>query len=270
MESTSKTESSDPTLRRPIRFSLKLLLLIFSISCVWLGYASNRARSQKRAVDRVIELGGHVGFDYQFDSNMNWRKDPKLPAPVWLIDVIGEDYARRPMVVNFDDGSDPTNGDLSVLERFTDLKQLTFMNRKRITDDGLHHLSPLAKLEVLALNGTHVRDQGLQHIRHMQNLTGLSLDRTPITHHGLKYVGELKKLEWLNLNDTQVTDEGLRHIASLPHLETLQLRGTSITDEGIKQLSRMTSLKLVLLGDAISREGQAWLQAQLPKCKVAW
>lgn len=268
VESTSELQSSDTTPRRYVRFSLRLLLLFITASCVWLGLASSRTRSQKRAVDRVHELGGRVAFDYQLDANMKWRKDPKLPAPVWLIDLIGEDYVRRPSIVNFDDGSDPTNDDLSVVERFTDLKQLTLMNKKRITDDGLHHLLTLSKLEVLALNGTNVRGPGLKHIIHMQNLTGLTLDNTPITDVGLKYVGELRTLEWLNLNRTQITDDGLRHIAALPHLESLQLRGTTITDEGVKQLASMTSLKRVLLGDAISTEGRAWLKAQLPNCAM--
>ncbi len=145
---------------RWLRFSLRLLLLVVTALCVWLTVVSNRARSQKRAVDRVQQLGGRVAFDYQFDANMNWRNDPRLPAPVWLIDLIGEDYVRSVAIVNFDEGSDPTNDDLIAVAGFSDLKQLTLANRKRISDDGLRYISGLSKLEVLALNGANVQGEG--------------------------------------------------------------------------------------------------------------
>lgn len=253
---------------RWLRFGLRSVLVVVTAACVWLAVVSHNARSQKKAVDRVEELGGHIAYDDQFDANMNWKKDPKLPAPVWLIDLIGEDYARSVTIVNFDDGSDPTNDELAVVEGLSSLKQLTLMNRKLITDDGLLHVTRLSNLEVLALNGTNVRGKGLRHIANLRNLTGLTLDNTPLTDDGLKYIGQLPKLEWLHLSNTQITDDGLRNIASLRRLEDLQIRGTSITDDGIKHLSDITSLKRVLLSDNVSKEGRSWLQAQLPKCKV--
>ena len=267
MESTSKQAGARKRTSW-LRFSLRFLFLVVTAACVWLAVVTNRARSQKQAVNRVQELGGQVAFDYQFDANMNWRKDPQLPAPVWLIDLVGEDYARSVVIVNLAEGSDPTDDDLSVVKRLTDLKQLSLFNRKRITDDGLRHLTRLSELQVLALNGTNVRGQGLQHVVHMRNLTGLTLDNTPLTDEGLRYIGELANLEWLHFSNTRITNDGLKHIASLRSLEDLQIRGTSITDEGIKHLAGMTSLKRVLLGDKVSKEGRAWLQTQLPKCKV--
>ena len=253
---------------RWFRFSLRFLLLLVTATCVWLAVVSNRARSQKRAVDRIQELGGGVAFDYQFDANMDWKKDPQLPAPAWLTDLIGEDFARSVVIVNLAEKSDPTNDDLSIVERLTDLKQLSLANRKRITDDGLGHLTRLSEMEVLALNGTNVRGPGLQHVVHMQNLTGLTLDNTPLTDDGLQYIAELANLEWLFLSNTQITDEGLRHVAALRRLEDLQIRGTAITDEGVKHLAGIKSLKRVLLGDNVSQQGRSWLQSQLPNCKV--
>jgi Leucine-rich repeat (LRR) protein len=267
MESTGKLAAA-PNRTRWFRFSLRFLLLAVAALCVWLAVVSNRARRQKQAVDRVDELGGQVAFDYQFDANLNWRKDPKLPAPTWLTDLIGEDFARSVVIVNFAEGSDPTDEDLSVVERLTDLKQLSLFNRKRISDDGLAHVRRLSNLEVLALNGTNIRGEGLQHIANLRNLTGLTLDNTPLGDEGLEYIGQLPKLEWLHLSNTRITDDGLRHIALLGDLEDLQIRGTSITDAGIKHLARMTSLKRVLLGDNVSKEGRTWLQGQLPKCTV--
>lgn len=267
MESTNN-RGTGAKLTRWSRFSLKFFLLAITATCVWLAFVSNRARSQKKAVDRTLKLGGGVAFDYQLDANMQWRTNPTLPAPAWLIDLVGEDCARSVAIVNFDEGSDPTDEELSVVERFTELKQLTLMNRKKITDDGLRHLTKLGELEVLALNGTNVRDKGFQYIVHMQNLTGLTLDDAPVTDEALKYIGRLTNLKWLHLNNTQITDVGLQHLTELRMLEDLQLRDTSVTDEGIKHLSRMTSLKQILLGDGVSRKGRTSLQVQLPKCRV--
>jgi len=253
---------------RWLQFSLRFLLLAVTALCVWLAVVSNRARSQKLAVDRVQQLGGGIAFDYQFDAHLNWRKDPKLPAPVWLIDLIGEDYARSVTIVNFDNGSDPTNDDLAAVEGFSDLKQLTLTNRKRISDDGLRHIAGLSKLEVLVLSGTNVQDEGLRRLTNLQNLKGLTLDNTPLTDSGLKYIVQLSNLKWLHLSNTRITDDGLQQIQFLRRLENLEIRGTSVTDEGIKHLAGMTTLKRVLLGDRVSEKGRSWLQTQLPKCKV--
>ena len=262
-------QSATPPLSRYLRFSLRTFFLLIIATGVWLSVISNRARVQKQSVDRVNQLGGQVGFDYQFDDKMAWRKDAKLPAPVWMIDLIGPDYARSITIVNFDEGSDPSDEDLKVIASCTSLKQLSLANRKRITDNGLRHFTRLTELEVLALNGTNVAGEGLQHTQNMQKLKGLTLDNSPLTDEALIYIGRLEKLEWLLLSNTRVTDDGLRHLATLKSLENLQLRGTSLTDEAVKYLSGLTSLKRVLLGENVSEEGRALLQAQLPKCKIS-
>ncbi len=98
-------QSATPALSRYLRFSLRTFFLLIIATGVWLSVISNRARIQKQTVDRVNQLGGQVGFDYQFDDKMSWRKDPKLPAPVWMIDLIGADYARSVTIVNFENVS---------------------------------------------------------------------------------------------------------------------------------------------------------------------
>lgn len=261
-------QSATPPLSRYLRFSLRTFFLIIATG-VWLSVISNRARIQKQTVDRVNQLGGQVGFDYQLNDKMSWRKDPNLPAPVWMIDLIGADYVRSVSIVNFDDGSDPSDDELTVVANLTGLKQLTLANRKRITDSGLRHLTRLSEMEVLALNGTNVSGEGLQHILNMQKLKGITFDNSPLTDDAMQYIGRLEKLEWLFLNNTKITDDGLRHVTTLRSLENLQLRGTSITDEAIKYLSSLTSLKRVMLGENVSKEGRALLQAQLPKCKIS-
>lgn len=267
----SSLESSTKVRRRSwLRCSIRSLLLVVTVVSVWLAVVSSRARSQKQAIDRVKQLGGFLGFDYKLDANMKWRKDPKLPAPVWLIDLIGEDYVRSVWIVNFDDGSDPTDDDLEVVERFDTLKQLTLMNRKKITDEGLRHVSGLTELEVLALNGTNVSGEGLSHLRNCRRLKGLPMNNTPLMDIGLSHISHLGNLEWVQLSGTQITDQGLSHLSGLTNLESLELRDTAITDDGLKHLSNLKSLKkLHLRGTRTTDAGRSWLQKELPNCKVA-
>ncbi len=266
---TSESHSQASRGRWP-RFSLRFLLAIVTLVGVWLAFTSHRARSQKLAIAEVERLGGFLGFDYQFDAGMTWRKDPQLPVPVWMVDLVGEDYARSVLIVNFDDGSDPTNADLKVVERFDDLQQLTLMNRKRITDEGLRHLAGLTELEVLAINGTNVTGAGLSYLRDCSKLEGLAMSNTPLTDVGLAHISSLKQLEWLQLNGTQVTDEGLLHLSGLTNLESLQLRDTAITDRGLKNLAGLQSLKKVLLGGTqTTADGRSLLKREVPKCTVS-
>lgn len=251
------------------RFSLRLLLVIVTLVAVWLAVTSQRARSQKLAIAEVERLGGFLGFDYQFDAGMKWRKDPQLPVPIWMVDLIGEDCARSVLIVNFDDGSDPNNDDLKVVERLDDLKELTLMNRTKITDEGLRHVAGLAELEVLAINGTNVTGDGLSYLRNCRKLKGLPMSDTPLTDAGLSHISHLQQLEWLQLNGTQITDEGLSQLSGLTNLESLQLRDTSITDRGLEHLSSLKSLKeLLLRGTETTTKGRSMLQRELPKCSV--
>jgi hypothetical protein len=196
----------------------------------------------------VQKLGGRIGFDYQFDALGKWKvKSVQQPTtPAWIRRAIGDDYFRRVVIINFDEGSDPTDQDLTVLHDLPDLKQLTLMNRTGITDDGLRNLSGLRHLEVLALSGTKVKGSGLGHIRSPRRIEGLTLDDAPGTDEELAHIEKLTSLKWLNLNNTRITDKGLVHLASLKSLEALQICGTQTTPSG-----------------------RATLRQALPNCKVS-
>jgi predicted xylose isomerase-like sugar epimerase len=50
--------------RRWFRFSLRMLLLVVTVLCVWLGFNVNAARRQKEAVQAIRLAGGSVWFEY--------------------------------------------------------------------------------------------------------------------------------------------------------------------------------------------------------------
>ena len=255
--------------RRFLRYSLRTMLVVVLVLSVWLGWMANLARRQRNAVKRATELGASMAFAFQLDERDRWIRDPQPWAPDWLRSAVGEDYFRRIAIVNFDEGSDPTDGDLALLENFPDLRQLTLTDRRKITDEGLRYIAPLKQLTVLTLRGTQVRGPGLHHISDLENLELLTFDHTPLTDEGLRHLKNLTNLYLLHLSDTKITDEGLPYLAHLTSLESLDLSNTDVSDAGLKHLVGLKRLKRISLsGTNVTKNGVAELQAALPNCQI--
>ena len=92
---------TEPIKRRPrwLRFSLRTLLVVMTVLCVWLGFKVNAARRQKEAVEALLESGNfEVYYDYQCspvpgqpgDYNIDGEALPHGPA--WLRKLLGDDF----------------------------------------------------------------------------------------------------------------------------------------------------------------------------------
>ncbi len=83
-----------PPKKRWLRFSLRTMLMLMTILCVWLGFKVHRAERQKAAIAWVESVGGAVSYDYEFDEvgvlfghcdqSGEWVSDSTLPRPRWL------------------------------------------------------------------------------------------------------------------------------------------------------------------------------------------
>lgn len=271
--SESPISAANPR-RRWLRFSLRTLLVVTALLCIWLAVVSTRARKQARAIARMEQFRWGVGYDFQLGESGNWTGKTEPSAPAWLRKGVGEEYFRRVAIVNVDQPSDPSNDDLAVLADLRGVKQITLYDRKRITDAGLAHLSGMTDLRKLALNGTSVTGPGLRHIAQLRKLELLSLDNTPVTDEGLAHLRDLRSLKMLFMSDTKISDEGLRQLTHLSHLdslEDLQFSNTNVTDEGLKHLYTLTGLKRVLLGGTnTTPAGVSALREALPNCKIPY
>jgi hypothetical protein len=262
---------NDVPKRRWLRFSLKTFFLFTTLLCVWLASQSIRVHKQRRALDQIQKLGGSVGFDFQLDAADNWKSNRIRLAPRWMRDAIGEDYFRRVAILNFDEGSNPTDADLALLTALPDLRELTLADRRNITDAGLVHLAQLRDLRVLDLKGTLVIGPGLRHLQSLSTLEGLSLANSPLTDEGLQFLTHLSNLRWLHLSSTNISDDGLRYVSSLRRLQDLQLVNANVTDVGLNQLKSLSQLKRILLyGTNVTHEGVEQFQKDLPACQISW
>ena len=63
--------------RRWLQFSLRTLMVVVTVFCIWMGITAKRARLQKQAVEAVLEAGGRIIYEHQETNS-----DP--PGPEWL------------------------------------------------------------------------------------------------------------------------------------------------------------------------------------------
>ena len=134
--------------RRILRFSIRTLLIVLTIFCVWLSWKVERARKQREVVAWVQEMGGSVHYGYELYDNTVFLPNAKPPGPEWLRNLLGIDYFGDVRCV-FLDGSEVS--DVSPLAELTNLEVL------HLTDTSVSDVTPLfglTSLEVLNLYRT--------------------------------------------------------------------------------------------------------------------
>ena len=181
--------------RRWFRFSLRTLLVVITVLCVWLGLKVNAARRQKDAVEAILKLGGSVQYDYQTVApiplkviDYNFDRNALPPGPAWLRERLGGEY-------------------------FSSVLGVTVESRDHTLAISTADLAELAKLPSLKLlSADDVDDAGLEQIGKLTSLEGLYLESKQITDGGLKHLQNLASLEVLDLNGTGISSDGIRYL----------------------------------------------------------
>jgi Leucine Rich repeat len=293
---------TEPIKRRPkwLRFSLRTLLVVMTVLCVWLGFKVNAARRQKEAVAAILNAEGSVRFDYQMvpdpiapddASKASWRNQDQStpPGPVWLRKAIGDEYFREVLEVAIQQRvvADQDFGKLAELPRLRILYLIGRIpdgstdfgggieiespsgNRHLISDADLAVLEQLPELEVLGIYPAEIDGHGLAHVVNLHRLKHLVLLQTQLNDAGMEQIGKMTTLEGLTVSRTRITDAGLVFLQRLINLKTLDIRNTEITDAGLQNLKSLMKLtRLDLRGTHVTREGVRDLQTLLPTCKI--
>lgn len=143
-------------------------------------------------------------------------------------------------------GSGTSDKTLAVLQDAQSLTSL-WLDRCRVSDDGLKYLVGLSQLTHLLVVGTDVSDARLSQLRNEPEFLDLACADCRITDRGLESIGQLSALTDLSINNCQITDDGLRHLGRLQNLRSLWLSSPDITDAGLNALQGLTKLRYLHL-----------------------
>jgi hypothetical protein len=272
--------------RRWFRFSLRMLLVMVTVLCVWLGFKVNAARRQKLAVETILKVGGSVNYTYEFRpdgdrfvgpgfSMFPCGRNVPTPGPAWLRKLIGDEYFRTASQVQIVlSDEDSANAAINAIANLPTIRCVSLIVRKRdskIQDSVLAPLGRLTKLERLSLRDTQVSGEFLSQLDNPAGIIQLSI--TGLVHDiddaAMAQIGKMTNLEVLDLlNCNRVTDAGLEHLRKLARLKELSLQYVGITDAGLKHLAGLNRLTDVIVGGGVTANGIHELQLSLPNTKI--
>jgi len=125
-----------------------LVLLALVLALCWLTRELHEARKHQETVNAVLEIGGHVGYEYGF-LGVN------LGKPFY---VMGRNWG---------------DAELEKLKELTTLTHLDVDGCREVTDAGMEHLQGMNNLKWLNISHTKVTEAGLKHLKSMTNLQTL-------------------------------------------------------------------------------------------------
>ena len=179
--------------RRWFRFSLRTLLIVATLLCIFLAVTVKRARDRKSAISTIKALGGTYGVH--------------IEGPVWLRNLVGDnEYFYNAGRVSFgpgNDGYDPSHpfGDDEL-------------------GDVIDHINAFSRFRTLGLSSSQVTDHGLAHLVKLQNLERLRLANTQISDAGLDQLTGITTLRHIDVTRCNVSAEGAQRLRqALPKCE---------------------------------------------------
>jgi hypothetical protein len=272
--------------------SLRALMVLVALVASGLAWETNKARTQRRAVETLVSDGAVVCYDNEIDEDgrTRWQEETYPAWKQWVMRTFGDEYVVKVRSVSFWvsggrrgvrptaeswnaiahlpdlsaltlDQCDVNDADLAHLRGMTRLGNLVLTENPRITDAGLVHLEGLRHLSHLDLVGTGIGDAGMHHLRNLTRLDSLLLGGTRVGDLGLASFRNMHELRVLHLSLTETGDAGLAHLGGLDQLSQLYADSTHVTDAGLATLGRLRSLEtLAVSSDQVSDAGIAHLK----------
>jgi hypothetical protein len=243
------------------RFSLRTLLLLLTVLCVWLGIQVNSVRRQREAVAVLSNARASIKYHYQIELP-TWLRQYEVADYFRTVDEVGIGYPKAGKAA------------LNVLVKLPQISNFAFEgtgNDNGITDKDLTPLSELRQLEALRITDAHVNGSILASLRNPGRLKILTLCKTEIDDDALRHLEKMTMLEALALAETHITDAGLVHVRDLRNLEVIWLFDTSITDAALEHLKGLKKLtRIDLRNTQVSEAGVDKLGAALPNANIVW
>lgn len=181
-----------------------------------------------RTTHRTFQNDRAAWSDFFMDENFPFHAHLFVPSRVLNISVTGSvelcssslvyaALAYKPESIQIGASVLKNNG-LKLLARFNGLEHLDIFDCRRLTDQGLAHVTKLSSLKELRIGNCFFSDAGVQHIATLVQLESLGFfNLNQITNAGLAHLRPLFKLQSFDLQGCQrITDAGLVHITQLP------------------------------------------------------
>ncbi len=200
-----------------LRYGMRTLFVVMTIMALGLGWLGKRYRDKRHeliVVQRLIDQGAVVGFDYGNGAG-------KPGKATWLSKLLGDEFfARVDQVIcsSLDDER---------MEAFRDLPSVTTIDA----------------------SGSHITDRGLEDFRGRASITFLNLDGTAVTDAGMPVLRTLSGLASIYLFDTAVTGQGLASLSGLQNLRTVGISQNQLaTGLVLSNLPKLNDLPPILGG----------------------
>lgn len=258
-ELDNKVSPARLSMRLPLRFSLRALLLVTLFAGVLLGFAArvhSRGSRQRQVLVAAAKAGGHVRYDFECYS-----ESPYYAVQRGLAPRIGPDLVGNVLILNFDSSS-PRRWRTS-LPQVTELQSIQYFSAcgSGLEPEDIEHLSRLQQLKELHLQYS----QDLPDLRPLANLSHLELlgvnSCRGVTAAKLQAFRSLPRLKKIDLCCSDATDEIVPLLAKFPALEEIHVEASNITAAGLVQLKSSKSLRVIHLD---ASQAQAEITQQLP------
>jgi hypothetical protein len=269
--------------RRWVSVSLRTAAIAFTALALAMGWYSNRAWQQRRAVEVIRGKGGRIHYAHNDPVFHPVPSEVKTPP---LAEYLGLDFVDSVTMVEYL-GKKFNDDDLALLDHLPEVHWLRIYDTA-VTGAGFGHVSARRNIDTLLVHltsledsalaeigrmpqlttlhiteGSKITDEGVARLATLRRLESLSLSQCAISNAGLAALDPPETLQSISLEDTRIGDAGVALLERLPHLERISLVGSPVSDVALAHLRRMPGLKSVMLGNTqVSNDGLRQLQAQ--------
>lgn len=204
------------------QFSLRTLLIVvtlFALACSWFAVKMREAERQKQAKQAILEIGGDVRYDFEFDSAGEETDADGPSGPAWLIQLLGEDFFKNVVAVEI-----PAD---------------------HLDKEMLSQLLMMPRLKAVQLQCKFTRDSDLTLLNELPQLRKVTFYHAQMMDSELAELKGLKQVEVLEFHNVSISDAGLKHLKGLSNLKEFHYSYTDITAKGIQDLQKaLPNLKI--------------------------
>lgn len=229
-----------------LRFSLRALLVILTIGGIALGIVVYRAERQRKAVAWVKEHYGGVNYTHvktvYVKSKKKFEHVEELPAPKWLIDMLGEHYFFQPTWVGLYGVTPET--DLSPLVDLPGVKTVS-LGGSHVTAAHLRQVGGMLSLTELSLSGRKLDADALRELRSAKQLKQLVLSELRLNAEATQAAFDLPQLQKLFINQCELDLSTTGTCDNLQNLEELGFRDITNSKLDFGQLGRLPKLRVL-------------------------